>query len=77
MNWQKITVNDTNGKTFLISISNESDDNFLFKLTDFQELWREKIHWNDILCRAKVSERLFTDWVGIVGMLKAFVAYPS
>lgn len=54
MDWRNITVSDTN-KTFLISIENESDGNFVFNLSDLKELWQETIQWQEILRRAKVS----------------------
>lgn len=54
MDWQTITTSDTH-KTFLISIRDESNGSFFFNLTDFKELWREKIDWQAILRRTKVS----------------------
>lgn len=57
MDWRPITIGDTND-TFLISIKrikSESDGNFVFNLSNFKELWRETIDWQEILRRAKVS----------------------
>lgn len=57
MDWRPITIGETND-TFLISIKrikSESDGNFVFNLSNFKELWRETIDWQEILRRAKVS----------------------
>lgn len=56
MDWKSITISGTNEPhTSLISIIIESNGKFVFQMTDFKVLWREKIDWMEILLRAKVS----------------------
>ncbi|KAG4074442.1 hypothetical protein HA402_015138 [Bradysia odoriphaga] len=52
MDWQPIIIDGRN-ETFLVSIINQSNDNFQFNLTNLKELWSEKIEWQAILKRAK------------------------
>lgn len=52
--WRSIQISDTN-ESFIISIVNECNGNFVFKLSDFKVIWREQIDWKEILHRAKVS----------------------
>lgn len=60
MDWRQITTGDTN-ETFVISlIKSESEGNFVFNLSNFKELWRETIDWQEILRRAKVSFKVET-----------------
>lgn len=57
--WRTITISDTN-ETFIVSIVNESNGNFLFNLSDFKVFWRERIDSQEILRRAKVSFIVFS-----------------
>ncbi|KAJ6635370.1 hypothetical protein Bhyg_13955 [Pseudolycoriella hygida] len=57
MDWRTIVIAETN-QTFVISIASTSTGSFVFNLSDFKELWLERIEWQEILCRAK-SENPF------------------